>query len=212
MKIMVASSAVFLTGLFASYPSQAQPSATSDELRDVASCRQIPKARDRLRCFDKTTEFLKGVASSEAANDTIDGAESSSLASAVENNAPASAEAETIAAAKSPDTPDDYDAENGVDPVASFGAEDLLREDEGDRLKELRAVATVIRQDQRGKFIIELDNGQVWRQLPGDTKTLRVRRDREGDGHDVVIRKRSLGAYALRLTTAKRSILVRRVK
>lgn len=165
---------------------QAQIIAEETTLSDIASCRQITKSNDRLRCFDRATKFLdettmtphqktadKTVLESDTANATTDLA---------------------------------------IDPVARFGAEDLLREDQGEQLENLRAVATTIRTNKLGKFIIELDNGQIWRQLSGDTKTLRVRRDKDGTGHDVIIKKRSLGAYTLRLTTSKKSILVRRIK
>lgn len=169
----------------------------ADGLRDIASCRQIPKAGDRLRCFDRTTEFLEEASAPLAAVDAENAGE------------PEQSTGADIAEA-SP-TAGSYD-NDGVDPVAGFGAEDLAPDEDTVQLKELRVVATSISQNARGKYIFELENGQVWRQIQADTNTLRVRRKNAQSGHDVIIRKRALGAYSLRLTTAKRSVLVRRVR
>lgn len=175
----------------------AAQSSSADGLSDIASCRQIPKAGDRLRCFDRATKFLEEAVVPVAAADDDDD---------VTTGQPATA---TVAEA-SPST-NAYNGD-GVDPVAGFGAEDLAPDENTVQLKELRVVATSISQNARGKYIVELENGQVWRQIQADTNTLRVRRNKEKSGHDVIIRKRALGAYSLRLTTAKRSILVRRVR
>ena len=169
-------------------------SPSDDELRAIASCREIPKSKDRLRCFERTTEILQPYAPFAAADDDAD-------------DDGKDKKPRTAVAAATPNYDDDR-----ADPVASFGAEDMVQEDDDKRLKELTAVAVSITQNKQGKYIIALDNGQVWRQLPSDSNKLRVRKDKEGDGHDVIIKKRSLGAYALRLTTAKKSILVRRIK
>ncbi len=167
---------------------------STDELREIASCREIPKAKDRLRCFERTTEILDQFAPIAAAETEPDGSAGDQPA-AVASAAPAT-----------------LDTSDGVDPIASFGAEDLVQEDSENQVRELRAVAVAISQNKRGKYVVQLDNGQVWRQLQGDRNTLRVRPDKEGEGHEVIIKKRSLGSYALRMTTAKRSILVRRIK
>ncbi len=208
MKVLALSAVIVFTGLASGQAALALQPAEDDGLREIASCRQVTKARDRLRCFDRATAFLEpeAVAASTPAGE--DNVEPPSFAS-VNDAEPDGAETSSVSAAPAPGqaAPADGDA---IDPVASFGAEDLVPEDREQQLKELRAVATSISTDRRGKFIIELDNGQIWRQLSGDTKTLRVRPDK--DVHEVIIKKRSLGAYALRLTSAKRSILVRRVR
>ncbi len=174
----------------------AAQSQGDDGLRDIASCRQIPKSGDRLRCFDRTTEFLETGPAAVAAT---------------EATGPSPEQPVATAAAETPPSTSGYN-NDGVDPVAGFGAEDLAPGDDDVQLKELRVIATSITRNARGKYIIELDNGQVWRQIQAGTNTLRVRRGSEESGHDVIIRKRALGAYTLRLTTAKRSILVRRVR
>lgn len=174
--------AAALTLMFPTFASALQP-PMGEELSQVASCREIPKAKARLKCFDRTTQFLDGpIAPVEEAL--------AGKAQLLTQNAP----------------------DGDQDRIAGFGAEDLVIEDRDGPLKELRAIATSITRDARGKYSVELENGQIWRQLQGDGNTLRVRKDKSGKGHNVIIKKRSLGAYALRMTTAKRSILVRRVR
>ena len=186
----VATTVVLLTGAFAMAFDAAAQTAGPAQLSEIASCREIPKAMDRLRCFDRTTEILEPATTAIAA--TAEDGEDDVAAAVISE--------------------DDNEGENRSDLVAGFGAEDLVVQDADKQLKELRAIATEITKDRRGKFVITLDNGQIWRQLSSDTKTLRVRKNKGGDGHDVILKKRSLGAYTLRLTTAKRSILVRRIK
>lgn len=180
---------IILAGVFCSWfvmtGAAARAVERDGDLQRLSSCRQISDPDHRLRCFDDASAFLDAL-----------GAEKRRDASAAPINA-----------ASNPSSRDE-----DHDRAARFGSDDLARAAEEDEITELRATAVDIREDGRGKLIVELDNGQVWRQLAGDTNSLRIRRDKNGDGRDVIIKKRSLGAYALRMTTAKRSILVRRVR
>jgi hypothetical protein len=189
---------IFLMGLSFMTPSIAAGPSEPDGLRDIASCRGISKSKARLRCFDRATKFLDEApervaqvqrTESEGGKGTI------SVVAALPAEAP---------------PPASYDAEE-VDPDASFGAENLVKKDGRERKKELRAVTVSITTNKIGKYTVVLDNGQVWRQLQGDSNKLRVRRGAES-GQGVIIKRRAMGAYALRLTNAKTSILVRRVK
>lgn len=170
-------------------------SLSEEQLRAIASCREIPKSKHRLRCFERTTEVLQQFAPFAAAEAGADAEGSETSSSAVAGVASA----------------DPYIDDEEFDPAASFGAEDLIPDEENE-IKELRAVAVAVSQNKRGKYIIRLANGQVWRQLQSDTNKIRFRPDKAEGGHDVIIKKRSLGSYSLRTTSAKRSILVRRVK
>jgi len=192
--IRLIASAAILTGVCVE--TAAAQSLSEEQLRAIASCREIPKSKHRLRCFERTTEVLQEFAPFAAAE-----------ARANEGNESKDASRAVSAVASS----DPYTDGDEVDPAASFGAEDLIPDEENE-IKELRAVAVAVSQNKRGKYIIRLANGQVWRQLQSDTNKIRFRPDQAENGHDVIIKKRSLGSYALRTTSAKRSILVRRVK
>ena len=54
-----------------------------------------------------------------------------------------------------------------------------------------------------------LENGQVWRQIKGDTQQVRVDLERN---QTVDIEESSLGGYKLRLNEMRRTIRVERVK
>jgi hypothetical protein len=182
----------FLMGLSFAVPSMAAGPSEPNGWRDIASCREISKSKARLRCFDRATRFL---------DETLErAAQAGQTATTV-------APLASLPAGRSPPTPNNAEE---FDPDASFGAENLVKKDRN-RKKQLRAIATSITTSKSGKYIIVLENGQVWRQIPGDTNKLRVRRGAES-GQEVVIKRRSLGAHALLLSNSKLSILVRRVK
>ncbi|NNE39763.1 MAG: hypothetical protein HKN14_02465, partial [Marinicaulis sp.] len=67
-----------------------------------------------------------------------------------------------------------------------------------------------IAENKRGKYVVILENGQIWRQLSADTDKLRVPKDASGIG--VTIKRKALGAHVLSLETGKRSIRVERIK
>ncbi|MDH4073473.1 MAG: hypothetical protein OEV41_10265 [Gammaproteobacteria bacterium] len=59
------------------------------------------------------------------------------------------------------------------------------------------------------RLVIELDNGQVWRQIKGDTQRIRVDLSRN---QTVDITESSLGGYQLRLNEIRRTIRVERIR
>ena len=58
------------------------------------------------------------------------------------------------------------------------------------------------------RLVVTLDNGQVWRQIKGDTNRIRVSLDRN---QTVDISESSLGGYKLRLNEMRRTIRVERI-
>jgi hypothetical protein len=59
-----------------------------------------------------------------------------------------------------------------------------------------------------GKFIIFLDNGQIWRQIEGDPD----KADFHGSDNSVTISRASLGSYALTINGSSKTYKVKRVK
>jgi hypothetical protein len=59
------------------------------------------------------------------------------------------------------------------------------------------------------KLLVRLENGQVWRQIRGDTQVIRVNLKRN---QTVDIEESSLGGYKLRLNEMRRTVRVERVK
>jgi len=59
-----------------------------------------------------------------------------------------------------------------------------------------------------GKFIIFLDNGQVWRQVEGDSDKAEFERS----GNTVTIERAVLGSYSLMINSSSKTYKVKRVK
>ncbi len=97
-------------------------------------------------------------------------------------------------------------------PDDEFGAVDLAKEREKEKNspKVMTASLVEIARNNRGKYVIILDNGQIWRQLRADTSRLLIPRDKSGQ--EVTIKRRSLGAHTFSFTKDKRSIRVERIK
>ena len=100
-------------------------------------------------------------------------------------------------------------------PEERFGADDLPETEEEKRkeekLKSLAASVVDIGRNGRGKYVVVLANGQVWRQLSADTSKLRIPKS-GAEGLDVEIKRRSLGSHSLYLNGENRGIRVERIK
>jgi len=95
-----------------------------------------------------------------------------------------------------------------------FGSEDLASTKERKKRENRKAVLSAgvidIARNKRGKYVVILDNGQVWRQINADTDKLRVPKNATGLG--VEIKRKALGAHLLKLDNGNRSIRVERIK
>ncbi len=111
---------------------------------------------------------------------------------------------------------DEQDAVAASSPAAAeFGAEDLApsREEKKEREKKpktLRANIVEIALNARKRYVVVLDNGQVWRQLRADTARLLLPKDPSGAA--VTVRRKRFGGYSLSLEGDNRSIRVERLK
>ena len=77
-------------------------------------------------------------------------------------------------------------------PPTGLGSERLPRTAPVKRAQELIAGVASISYDARGRFTVTLDNGQIWRQLEGDTAVLQGTRN-----STVRISRGALGSYDL---------------
>ncbi len=89
-------------------------------------------------------------------------------------------------------------------------ARDQTREDMIEQLEEARGLL-VARYDQvpYERLVVTLENGQVWRQIKGDTQSIRVDLKRN---QTVDITESSISGYKLRLNEMRRTVRVERVK
>lgn len=158
--------------------------ALAQNMDVILECRSITDDLERLRCFDDTTE-------SAAINIASAGAKQ-----------PGGAPSAVQVASDEPQSADDL-----------FGAGDLVQKHahEDNAPNSLRAKLTELRFTRAGRYIVTLDNGQVWRQITGDSDRLRLP-SASGDGIPIIIKKGLLGSHKLRPASSKRSIRVERIK
>ncbi|MHA7872094.1 MAG: hypothetical protein ACX939_07080 [Hyphococcus sp.] len=148
------------------------------------SCGAIENDDVRLECFDALV---------------VDIAQIQSIASAASVEPPANA------------------AIVDEDPEESFGQEDLAstKEEKKKRREQTKSItvpAIDIARNDRGKYIVILENGQIWRQLKADTARLLVPRTAENETITVSIKRKMLGGHSLSIEGDRRSIRVERIK
>jgi hypothetical protein len=95
-----------------------------------------------------------------------------------------------------------------------FGADNLPQPETSPTgvrpIEEIQATLTDYAMTPLGKFIVFLDNGQVWRQQQADTGTAHFKSP--ASANTVVISKAMLGSYSLQLNGSNKSFKVNRVK
>lgn len=174
----------------ATLPAMATPAA--DALNAVAKCAEISGTAERLQCFDSAAVGAKQVL----------------------DNARKQAEAE-----QQPDSEGGLLAFFGFSPEEKpitkpedFGKNVSLGPDPNapKEITEISSKVVEFAQNAHGKSIFILDNGQVWRQIDGDTTEFYYR---EKDGPmQVTIEKGLLGSFSLKVEGKSGSLKVRRVK
>jgi hypothetical protein len=158
----------------------------------TANCSGIADDSARLTCYD-TSSGRRGAAVPTPISPTSPGAAAATVA--VPATA-APAMAATTAAAVAPTTvaaavpaPATAAASLSSSPTATFG----LDREQRDEIDELSGtVVSVANQSHYGRWVVTLDNGQVWEQRE---TTPASRRPRPGDV--ATIKKASLGSYLL---------------
>lgn len=183
-----------LAGLLAI--SGVQAAAPSDLPGALGKCAAIADSQGRLACFDD-------------------------LARAV--NPPAVEPSMHIAAPAAPTAPVVEHKEtgfgaNGIAPQTSpqqFGSERLPQTpaQEAEKPKEIDSITATLTEYAKnpfGKFIVFLDNGQIWRQLQGDSGEARFNRNPKDN--KVAISRALFGSYSMLLNDSAKTYKVERIK
>ena len=148
-------------------------------------CAAIADDGDRLACFDRTAAVLTAVPA------PITG--------------PRAARTEPAPAAAAEPAPA---ATAGAEPETArrrFGLPQRRAEPDS-----VSAAVAELSLDRAGKLIVTLEDGQVWRQIGGDTTAVRL--PRSGTSQTATIRRAALGSYRLRLEPLGRTVRVKRVE
>lgn len=156
---------------------------------DLLACRDIADADERLACYDRAVERPK---------------------EAEAGGAPATRSAESGTAA-TPAPRAGGAAETGTLPSAEelFGRDPEAIQREVDRatgreaLQQIAGEVVELVEIAPDRIAVKLDNGQIWRQTVPGRFFLR-------EGHEVEVRRASLGSYMLSRAGSNRSIRVER--
>jgi len=161
-------------------------------IENLISCKGIADDNTRLRCLDNVLEDLNVISPpAQSLSNVID-------------EASVNEKVEEVAVLGEADE---------QQKVEAFGQEDIAikqRKNNKERPKILEASLIELAKNKNGKYVMILDNGQVWRQLKSDTSRLSLGRN-EGNV-PVTIKRRALGGYAFSLARDKRSVKVERLK
>jgi hypothetical protein len=95
----------------------------------------------------------------------------------------------------------------------SFGDEQLASVESRREAREEREVlqATIVdfQELHRGRLVVALDNGQMWRQLDVDSRQVRLR---DGETYPVEIRRSAFGGYRMKIDDNNRIFSVERLR
>jgi hypothetical protein len=98
-------------------------------------------------------------------------------------------------------------------PAADFGADTLPQPAPvpvpRSSLESITSPVTDFSFDVRGHFIVTLANGQIWRQIEGDTVNVTLRKDRT---HTATVSRAILGSYSIRFDNPRGLFKVLRVR
>lgn len=173
----------------------AQADAARDALSAIAKCAEITDAAERLQCFDTAVGGAKTVLAAPE---------------------PAPVQQAAVQAEKA--TAQAEEEEGGVLGWFGLSRPVTKKEDFGKppvpagpkEITEISAGVLEFAKNAFGKSIFILDNGQVWKQVDGDTTE--VKDPRRGEQMQVTIETAMLGSYNLRVKGQKGFVKVRRVK
>lgn len=188
-----------LCGLLASAISQA---GASDAIRRCA-----PLTKDaRIACLE---EALR---KADDAADAVPHAADVVPANPESRPAPQEARAQPEREAAIASAPDDTAGTRAGPVVDSLGAEQVAdREPENDEDNRFQAAVVAFDFVRYQRLRVQLDNGQVWRQVDGDR--VDVTRELDVDSKfDVELWKTGLGGYRMRIVTLDRTLRVQRLK
>jgi hypothetical protein len=166
MKIMTKTIASLLVVIASATAAMAQDTLPAQ----LTSCLAITGLLQRLACYDRVAHSVSPVPHNVPAQRPVAQAPVANAAPPVAYAAP------PVAAA----------------PPSGLGSERLPRTASVRRASEMVAAVASISYDARGHFTVTLDNGQVWRQIEGDTGQLQGTRNSA-----VRISRGALGSYDL---------------
>jgi hypothetical protein len=183
--------------LLAIFPFGAASAGPRDDvLEALGHCAAVAEGQSRLACYDRLAPRLKQAIATPP----------SSL-----DHEPTKTEQESWfgfdigslfgGGSSAPTSPDQFGRERTAESQAIRGREEI---------DSISGKVTEVAYTAFGQFIVFLDNGQVWRQLQGDSERAHFRSDTKAN--TVTISRGALGSYNLILNDSGKIFKVTRVK
>ena len=190
----------------------AQPAYAGTDV--IERCRQAGSLEARVACLEAALLSSNGIQSAEASGESD--SVPSAAAGARPDDAPLPGEVSAAMPAPSQQeltVPEQQQVNTTPQQsaVEELGAEQVKTLEEREAALASAQGLEVVRYDTvpYRRLEVHLANGQVWRQINGDTQTLRASLKKN---QTVDIEESSLGGYKLRLNEMRRTIRVRRVR
>ena len=184
-------------GLLAALSGAALAGPREDVLEALGKCSVVTDDKARLTCYDAISPRLRDALNTPPENlsrPPTKEEEKSWFGFNLDGLFGTSAAAQT--------TPEKF----GADQMASTQAQVQAGHEEVDSIS---AGVTDYSMTPFGKFIVFLDNGQVWRQIPGDTEPARFSKSGK---NTVTIERGALGSYNMHIDDGVKTYKVTRVK
>ncbi len=198
---------ILFAGLIAVAALTAAAEAAPNLEFSIGLCAAKSNAKERLACYDAIAQRLKaGEVAAAAPVAPAAPAPAAPPAPVAAVPAPAAIPAPVPAVAAPPPAAAPQQTE------AQFGAETLKKETREaagapEPLDEIHGVIAKLAFSGSGRAIVTLDNGQVWRQIEGDTDPFRGKQ-----GEKATIERAILGSYSLTVEGRNQLIKVQRVR
>lgn len=179
--------------------------AEDDAERRIAGCATSATPAERITCLERHVRELAG-SPAPAAADVVKPPAPVQAPAATHAPAPTVAAGEAADAAAPAVSP-------GPAPAVELGAEQVEARRRGADEPATRVAATAVNFRFIGyeRLLVELDNGQVWRQIDGDRVSVE-RALRNVESFDVEMWATKLGGYRMRILPLNRTIRVERLR
>ena len=189
--------ALFITFLALSSPACA--GAREDALQAIGKCAGLGDAAARLACYDAAAPRVRAALATPLPPGTPDAKDKSSwFGFDFDSLFGTTPQKQT--------TPAQFGSERLPAPAAAPGAAPAVAEP----LESIESALTDYAYTPTGRFIIFLANGQVWRQIEGDTDRAYFKRN--AADNKVIISRGMLGSYDLKIVGGRGGYKVHRVK
>ena len=182
--------------------------ANEQMTEQLLTCEEIAAPTERLRCLDAVLESLK----SGASQPTLPGAVDAADVASAEATPPvvAAPPVSTQQVEAPPVAEEDRGLIETVEAPSVSSSEDRYRRDEKTNIYEhapipFHATIVSVKTHHDGRFSVQLDNGETWRETQGT----RVRTPRRG--RSVEVYEGTLGGLRMRIDGVPQSAWVRRI-